>query len=343
MLTELNLFTIRDAGHSFIISMNASGRYKETYLIELERAVAYLAAFAEENGWPDISRITTAHIEEYLVELRQRPLWFGLRRKAGQTTISQAYFESQYRRLKTFWGWLKRRGHTETNVLDLIPHPKGDQKVVATVSEAQLEGLLGLLKVNPGDAPSFRFRNARNRAALFTFIDTPGRLNEIARVNLNSVDLDAGTFTVLGKGGRERQMVLGATGLESMFEYILLRSKLEPRTDDLWVDFGGLPMATSWLYLMIKRLGKRAGIPSLHPHQFRHTFAVWWVKNQGNTRLLEAYGGWRAIPQTYLRTIEAADAHEFSKLHSHADAIAREPRKPDRRLLPRRRGGRGRL
>ena len=133
--------------------------------------------------------------------------------------------------------------------------------------------------------------------------------------------MDSGTILVHGKGRKDRQMILGASALRHMWEYIQARSALRVVTDDLWVTHDGHPMKAKWFYWMLKRKGRKGGVPDIHPHQFRHTFAVWWIKNQGNMRLLEALGGWKRIPETYTRTITAEDAHDFSVAHSHADAL----------------------
>ena len=95
--------------------------------------MALLSAFAEENGWPGISELTTSHIEEYLLYLQTRPRWFGKQGKTLQPP-SQSYIETQYRRLQRFFNWLVQRGYVERNPLDLIPHPHVDEKVIPTVS-----------------------------------------------------------------------------------------------------------------------------------------------------------------------------------------------------------------
>ena len=60
-------------------------------------------------------------------------------------------------------------------------------------------------------------------------------------------------------------------------------------------------MQPGWLYLMLKRLGKRAGIPNLHTHRFRHSYAINALRNGMPERVLQLVGGWRKIPDTYFR------------------------------------------
>ncbi len=44
---------------------------------------------------------------------------------------------------------------------------------------------------------------------------------------------------------------------------------------ELWVDVRGRGLSEpQWLYLLVKRMGVKAGIPNLHTHRFRHTYAM---------------------------------------------------------------------
>lgn len=70
---HLCLLSVREAGRGFIVSLRAAGRTSQSYHNSLETTVALLADFAEDNEWPGLGAITTAHIEEYLIFLRNRP------------------------------------------------------------------------------------------------------------------------------------------------------------------------------------------------------------------------------------------------------------------------------
>ena len=65
-LGDSRLFTIRDSGRSFLISLLASNRHYKSYLDSLELSVALLVDYGESKGWQDISSLTTGHPEEYL-------------------------------------------------------------------------------------------------------------------------------------------------------------------------------------------------------------------------------------------------------------------------------------
>ena len=59
--------------------------------------------------------------------------------------------------------------------------------------------------------PTHRFRPVRDRAVLYAFWDTPGRLSEIAKLQLEITDLTNGTLLVMGKGRKERKIPIGDT------------------------------------------------------------------------------------------------------------------------------------
>ena len=130
--------------------------------------------------------------------------------------------------------------------------------------------------------------------------DTPGRRDELARLTLESVDLEERRVLVEGKGRKERYMYFGAVTTKALSRYKAQRDALDVRTGDWWVDCQGQPINGDWLYRMLKRLGKRAGMPGLHPHMFRHTFSVRMMEADVPLPTLEVMGGWERIPKTYL-------------------------------------------
>ena len=312
---------LREAGKGFLVSLKASNRYSASYLDSLGRAIALLAVYSEEQRWPGVSAITTAHLEEYLTYLQDRPRWFGTREPDNPRPISQGYIEVQYRRLNRFFNWLVERGHGESNPLHLIKHPSVDEKTVPVVSEQEMLDLLTLLDPALARTPAHLFRLARNRAVLFLLWDTPGRRNEIACLDVADVDLEAGTILVMGKGRKQRVMAIGDVARSELWDYLQVRKTISPRVESLWVSERGQAMQPNWLYLMLKRLGKRAGIPNLHTHQFRHSYAINALRNGMPERVLQFVGGWKKIPDTYFRTLGAEDAQQFHRQVSPGDRL----------------------
>ena len=225
---------LREAGRGFIISLKASNHYSKMYLDALEQTLALASLNAEEQGWPPVAGITTAHVEEYLTYLQTRPRWFGDRETGSTRTVAPSYINAQYRRLNRFFNWMGERGHVEDNPLWLIERPRVQERTVPTVSEQQMLDLLTLLDPALARTPAHRFRLLRNRAVLFLLWDTPGRRDEVATLDLDGVDLDAGTIMVMGKSRKERYMPIGDTARSVLWEYLRVRAAMSPSTDALW-------------------------------------------------------------------------------------------------------------
>lgn len=323
MVSGLRLL-LREAARGFLISLRASNRYAPRYLESLEFSLALLADYAEAHNWPSIPDVTTAHLEQYLVHLQQRPRWFGERDRAAQRPPSQSHIETQYRRIKRFYNWLVERGHIERNPLDLIPHPHIDERVVPTVAERDAVNLLRLTDPQRACTAAERFRAVRNRAVLYVLVDTPVRREELASLQVADVDVDGGRIKVMGKGRRERWMPLGAAAQEALWEYQQARRQVARAGASLWVNQDGSPFRAQGIYRMLKRLGERAGVPGLHTHRFRHTYVIAALRGGMPERVLEWIGGWKRIPQTYVRTIGYDEAVAFHRRLSPGDRLGQE-------------------
>jgi integrase len=80
--------------------------------------------------------------------------------------------------------------------------------------------------------------------------------------------LELDVLLVLGKGRRERTLPFGRKAGEALDRYMRARH----RDAELpWLWLGKKGRLTEWgLVMMLRRRGAQAGLPGLHPHQFRH-------------------------------------------------------------------------
>jgi site-specific recombinase XerD len=88
-------------------------------------------------------------------------------------------------------------------------------------------------------------------------------------VTLGDVDLDLDVLVVLGKGRRERSLPFGRKAGEALDRY--LRARARHRHAELgWLWLGQQGRLTdSGLVMMLRRRGRQAGLPKLHPHTTR--------------------------------------------------------------------------
>ena len=241
--------------------------------------------------------------------------------KAGP--LSTHTINSRVRALKAFFNWLGREGYTEGNTLTQLKVPRAQQKMVEILSENEIEKLVTCI---PGDTAL----GARNRAMVLTFLDTGLRCSELATLKDEDARLDQQVLRVLGKGNKERIVPVGARCLRALLRY---RSYFRPepalpRIDTFFLATDGGTLTVKAVQDVLERLGKRAGVPRLHAHLLRHTFATMYLMNGGDVFSLKTILGHTTLEMVG-RYVNLARSHVSiqHKRFSPVDALdMREPR-----------------
>lgn len=99
------------------------------------------------------------------------------------------------------------------------------------------------------------------------------RANELLALRVK--DIDGDVMHVRGKGQTHRALPIDADTLA-----------LIPRHGKI------VPMAYRTLHDRIVRIGIRAGVPWLRPHDFRRTFSTLWMLETHDAHTLQQLGGW---------------------------------------------------
>ena len=107
-------------------------------------------------------------------------------------------------------------------------------------------------------------------------LDTGRRASELVGLTLANTYTEQDYLKVLGKGDKERMVPFGSMTKKALLRYIhaFQPEPIHEGVDQLILATDGSPLTYSGLAQAIKRLRKRTGVPRLHSHLFRHTFAV---------------------------------------------------------------------
>lgn len=218
------------------------------------------------------------HIEAYIDGLIKR------------TSPGNAH--QHFRSLKTFFNWAVDEEEMDRSPMRTMKAPTLPEVEVPIIHDDALKKLLGVCKGKG-------FEERRDTAIIMMFLDTGARLSELTERTQDKLDLDLMVLHVQGKGNRERPAPFGRATAVAMDRYLRVAGKhigraLEP-TDPLWFSVKRKEALTIWgVGTMIERRCKDAGIPHIHPHQFRHTFAHLWKVNRGDEDALMRIMGWRS-------------------------------------------------
>jgi integrase/recombinase XerC/integrase/recombinase XerD len=93
----------------------------------------------------------------------------------------------------------------------------------------------------------------------------------------------------MGKGSKERMITFGSATKNALFNYLIhFRGEpANPGIDTFFLSTYGFTMTKEGIRSMLRRVGELAGVPRLHPHLCRHTYATNFLINGGNVLLLK--------------------------------------------------------
>jgi integrase/recombinase XerD len=222
--------------------------------------------------------ITKASLNATVVAMRERGLTPG-----GINLRARA--------INSYLTWLHEDGHVSERLkIKMLRNPP---KPVQTLTEKDIRTLA-----------TFRAKGriqARTWMLAMVLLDCGLRLTEALTLERDNVDLDNLVLRVLGKGHKQRLVPLSAELRKHLFRF-LNRSKGRY----VFAAHSGMPLERHNAYQELRDLCRGVGITThVHPHCFRHTYAVHATKNGLDVFRLSRILGHSSIntTQIYLRSI----------------------------------------
>lgn len=215
--------------------------------------------------------------------------------------LHKAYKESTYLRkiaaLKSFNKYLINYDLGGNQHIELLEAKKREKRMPKFLTQDQIDIFLNQLS---DETPS----KARDKAMFETLYSTGVRVSEIIKIKITDVNLENGIIKVLGKGNKERVVILNHTSIDSLDVYIKkYRVKLMKKTTDfLFLNNNGNPLTRQGFSYILKRYAKQVGINDISPHIFRHSIATHMLNNGGDLRMIQMVLGHANIATTEIYT-----------------------------------------
>ena len=201
--------------------------------------------------------------------------------------------------VKSLFNYLVQAEAIRDNPAIHIKTPKVEKKIPTFVQENKIEDLMKM-----PDAGTLIGK--RDRAILELFYATGIRLNELAGLNIGSVNPQEKLLRVLGKGNKERIVPFGKPAKNALESYLNKRGEswLSPQETPLFTGRGEKRIARRTIQQRVNIylkavLGGRTGAS---PHTLRHTFGTHLLENDADIRSIQELLGHSSISSTQIYT-----------------------------------------
>lgn len=265
------------------------------------------------GGDIEVEDIKKFHVQKFLNQAAQ--------------TVSDKTRSNYHIGLSALWTWMLEEEIVEKHIVRLVKRPKPEKREIVEFTEKEVKLLLASLErskayvTHGGTVTSHGLQNRlRNRMIILVLLTTGCRASELCGIKLKDVDLPNRRIKVMGKGSKERFLPISDdTTRKAIWTYLQKRANKEDE-DPLVVSSTGLHLTRDGLRQLLDRIGKRAEVKNVHPHRFRHTFAIEYLRNGGDVYTLQMILGHSDL--TMCRRYLNIATGDVQRVHRHASPVA---------------------
>jgi integrase/recombinase XerD len=251
----------------------------------------------EFAGDVDLGAITAQDVRAYLAWLRTE--YKPRRLNRSVEPLSPKTLRNFWITLSAFFTWAKNEFQL-SSPMKAVPAPSFEEAPVESFTKEEVEALLKscdfCAEANTEERRRFIMRRHsadRDRALILTLLDTGLRASELCALLIGDVDLKTGKVDVKhgarggAKGGKGRTVYLGKVARRQLWRYLAKREDGEDPKAPVFIGKFDRPFNKGVLRQLIARLGEKAKVKKCHPHRFRHTFAITYLRSGGDVFTLQ--------------------------------------------------------
>jgi tyrosine recombinase XerC len=296
-----------------VAERNASPHTVSNY----RREIAQFMGFAREHGVTGWAQVTPALLRQWLAALHAQ----GYVKASVVRRISE---------LRSFFAYLLRVGLVESNPVQAVSAPRLPQRLPRPLTLEEVNALLA--------APDPMTPQGQRDAAMLELLYAGGlRVSELLALDVSSLDLAQAQVRVLGKGARERLVLIGKPAVEALRRYLADgRQRLlagagsgttaganpSPRhTAALFLNRFGTRLSVSMFTRTLGRYAQAVGIKhAVTPHMLRHSFATHLLNRGADLRSVQELLGHESPSTTQIYTHVSQTHLRETVLHAHPRA-----------------------
>lgn len=307
MATKKKTYSLSSIIDGYIMSLGARNLSPNT-IDDYGRTLRKFAAFLGND--PPVHEIDHHLVERFL---------------ASHEHLASKSRLNYYIGLSSLWTWLVNEQIVEENVIRRLKPPRVVRKEIVPFTESEIKAIFAALnrsKIYQRDGRNVDHAlgsSERNRAILLLMLDTGLRASELCELKIEDLDnRNHRVFVRMGKGMKERLLPFSPRTGQMIWRYLAGRKETQPG-DPLFVGRLNRPITRTKLAEMCAGIGTRAGVAGVHPHRFRHTFAIQYLKNGGNAFALQSMLGHSSLEtvKIYLKLAQV----DIDQVHRRASPV----------------------
>ncbi len=305
-----------------------SANTAEAYARDVNQFVDFLSAQWGEERAHDWAAVDYRTVRRFLADLSQQ--------KFDRSSIGR-----KLSALRSFFRYLLQEGAVTHNPAAVAPTPRREQHLPEYLYQDEMEQLLS----TPDESKPL---GQRDRAILELFYATGVRVSELVAMDVDDPEFDEQQIRVIGKGNRERVVLMGGRAIAALRRYIadgratLLREAQSPDEQALFLNASGGRLSVRGVQQRVhKHVLEAAASSRITPHALRHTFATHLLDGGADLRSIQTLLGHQSLGTvgiyTHLTTARMKEVYQAA--HPLADDSGPEDsghsgRRPDSEELP---------
>ena len=216
--------------------------------------------------------------------------------------------------IRSFYRYLVREQVLTINPVQETSSPKLDKRLPEFLTQDEITRLL--------EAPDVSTPSGQRDRAFMELLYASGlRVSELAGLNLEQVDLDTREIRVMGKGAKERIVLIGEPAANAITAYLndgRRKSMGEKKTNAVFLNYQGGRLTERSVQSLLEEYAKKSGIAKkVHPHVLRHTFATHLLDGGADLRVVQELLGHTSLSTTQIYTHVSKSQAKKVYLASH--------------------------
>jgi integrase/recombinase XerC len=267
----------------YVRHLREQKRYSTHTCAAAQRDLEAFAGYCQQAAIKDLGRIDQ-HLVRAYVAARHRD---GLQPASLQRNLSM---------LRGFFRHQLRESRIAANPAQTVRAPRLKRQLPGVVAADVLNEALDK---DPADE-----LGVRDRAIVELLYSCGLRLAELHGLNVDDVAGQRSETTIIGKGRRERIVMIGAPARAAVGAWLLLRPQYAHADERaLFVSSRGQRLSRAAIGMRVKAWARSTGLGvRMHPHRLRHSFATHMLESSGDLRAVQEMLGHAHLSTTQIYT-----------------------------------------